>query len=114
DIPVRLAYLVPACMVIALLRVYLACLQWMKRVYILTNRRVIRFRGLFRTEIFDCPLTGIQSASLSQSSGERFFRVASLFFEIPGMEPDAGVWLHLPRPHDVEEIVQQALRQSRR
>lgn len=113
DIPFRLAYVVPACMVAALLRIYLACLQWMKRVYILTNRRVIRLRGLLRTEVFDCKLRGIARAWMGQSLGERMLHTGSIFFEIPEMPAGSGTWQHVPSCADVEQILQEALSRCR-
>ena len=109
----RLAYLIPGLMVIALLRIYLACFQWLRRIYILTNRRIIRIRGYFRTEVFECPLTAVSQTVLRANAGERIFGVGSLLFEIPDQPPDAGAWIHIPRPVEVEEIVAQAIRHAK-
>jgi hypothetical protein len=113
DIPGRLRYLVPACLVVMLMRLYIASFQWMRRIYILTNRRVLRMRGLIRTEIFECPLENMSGASLSVSRSQRFCHTATVLFDIPTLETEAGAWHHVPRPSDVIELVSDAIRRAR-
>jgi hypothetical protein len=113
-IPGKLRYLVPGCMVLMLMRLYLASFQWMRRVYILTNRRVLRQRGLLRTEMFECPLENIESAQLEQGKLQRRLNTGDLLFTIPGHPPDAGMWRHVPRPEDVEDLVADAVSRAKR
>lgn len=113
-IPGKLRYLVPGCMVLMLMRLYLASFQWMRRLYILTNRRVLRQRGVLRTEMFECPLESIESAQLQQGRLQRGVNTGDLFFTIPGHSPEMGMWRHIPRPADVEELVQEAISRASR
>ena len=37
-------------------RLMFAVLQWMSRLYVLTDMRILRLSGIFAPELFDCPL----------------------------------------------------------
>src|SRR5687767_11245614 len=38
-------------------RVGFAVLQWVSRLYVLTNRRILRLTGILNVDLFECPLT---------------------------------------------------------
>ena len=52
-------------------RVMWAVLQWMGRLYVLTDLRVLRLSGVFNVDIFDCPLRKVGEARLYRSFRER-------------------------------------------
>lgn len=113
QIPGRLRYFVPGCLVLMLIRLYLASFQWMRRIYILTSKRILRMRGILRTEIFECPLAGISQAQLSITRPQRFLHTATVLFDIQGQAPDAGAWHHVPRPGDLIDLVRDAIRRAK-
>ena len=86
-----------------------AWFQWMGRLYVLTNRRVLRVSGALRREVAGCPLRVIARAAVSTSPPERLLGVGSLTFESP--EPAAaGVhWAHISHPAEVQQIVNEAI-----
>ena len=114
--PREAAYLV--CSVAAGVRVILACFQWQGRLYLLTNLRVMRISGVMRRDIFSCRLRKLRRAAASATIAERVLGIGSLFFQ--PADPDArgpgpqGTWINVPRPAEVEHIVNEAIRRSGR
>jgi len=109
-VPGRLAVLVPVCMVAVCLRFFWGCSQWSGRLYVLTNRRALRVtKGLLRTETFSCPLNLVKSLSIHTSTGEKFFGLSSLNFEIEQTDASDGLWTCLANAADVERIVAEAV-----
>src|SRR5690606_29475066 len=45
-------------------RVFWQFMEWLSRAYVLTDRRVIRVRGVLRVSIFETPLTQIQNTEV--------------------------------------------------
>ena len=52
------------CSAVACTRITLACFQWQTRLYMLTDRRIVRVRGILREDVFACPLRSIRKAHL--------------------------------------------------
>ena len=79
-----------------------AVLEWVSRLYVLTNRRVMRIRGVFNVEMFECPLDRIQNTEVQLSITERLVRVGTVMIETAGTWGQAswkatrGVRLHAP------------------
>src|SRR3989304_3816056 len=63
--------LVEGALALAAARVGIALLQWASRLYVLTNRRVIRVRGILRVDVFECQLSRIQNTFLILNWYER-------------------------------------------
>ena len=113
-IPGKLAVVVPVCMVGACVRFFFGCSQWMGRVYVLTNRRVIRVsKSMLRTETFSCPLKLVKSLHLQASMCEKLLGVANLNFEIEGKNAGLGQWSCLANPSDIKRIVADSIKQVR-
>jgi len=88
-------------------------LQWASQLYVLTNRRVLRFRGVFNVDVAQCGLAQIGSARLYAAWYERLGRLGSI--EIVPNHPDARgmVWEHVARPTEVHEILVRAIQKSK-
>jgi Bacterial PH domain len=94
-------------------RVLVAALQWASRVYVLTNRRVIRFSGVLSVEVTDCPLARITRAQLSSSLSQAVVRLGTIrFVPVDDVLPTVR-WEHLSRPAATYEIVVRAIQRSR-
>jgi hypothetical protein len=86
-------------------RVMWATLQWMGRMYVLTDMRVIRLAGVFKLEIFDCALRKIARTQITTSPKERLCGTGSIEI-IPADETcPAGVWQTIRRPREVHELI---------
>lgn len=103
-----------ACSAVACARVTIACFQWQGRLYVLTDRRVLRFRGVFREDVYACPLKHIHRFHLAATLPERALTLASLFFEPDDdAPPGEGHWICLARPQEVHRLVEEAWRRAR-
>ena len=96
------------CSAAACTRVTVGCLQWLGRLYVLTDRRVMRFGGVFRQAFWHCPLRDVREAHLSATLPERLLGVGSLLFEFRDERRSGGHWMHLADPREVLRIVEEA------
>jgi hypothetical protein len=102
------------CMAGGLLRALIACLQWLSRTYVLTNRRVLRIMGVLRIDIFECGLARIQNTRLSLSVPERLFGMGTILFATAGTEQGQAAWLMIARPGEIHPIVVEYIRRAQR
>ena len=106
--------LVTLCATVSLAHLLVSCFQWTGRLYVLTNVRIMRVRGVLRADVFQCPLKQIRSLSLAASVGERALAVGSLWFDVEGTQARETAWLHVAQPNEVHEIVREAIGRARR
>ncbi|HKQ48454.1 MAG TPA: PH domain-containing protein [Phycisphaerae bacterium] len=101
---------------IAGLRLAWALLEWVSRLYILTNRRVMRIRGIVNVEVFECSLERIQHTELTLSFLERLTRIGTILFQTAGGAPGArggAAWRMVSRPLEVHEKLREAIHRAR-
>lgn len=84
-------------------RVMFAVLQWMSRLYILTDLRVIRLSGVFNVEIFDCPLRKIARTRLIYTLSERVFGLGSIEIIPQDENLPISVWQTIARPRAIHD-----------
>ena len=102
------------CLAVVSARVVVGCFQWQGRLYVLTDRRVMGFSGVFREEFWQCPLTGIRAVHLTCTLSERMFVVGSLLFELRRDTPvNQSGWMHLSDAGQVRQMVADALRRAK-
>jgi hypothetical protein len=101
------------CSAVGVARVVLAGFQWLGRLYVLTDRRVLRLRGVLREDVYQCPLKRIRRTHLSLTLPERLVGVGSLLFELDDSRCAPGHWLDLAEPQEVQRLVEEALRRAR-
>lgn len=92
-----------------------AMLQWVSRLYVLTNRRVMRLRGVFNVELFQCELTRVQSVVLSASLPERLVRSGTILIQTAGALGSASgtaAWRIVARPLEVHQKLSEAIRRA--
>src|SRR5687768_312324 len=94
-------------------RVMWAVLQWMGRLYVLTDLRILRLAGIFNVDIFDCPLRKVAEARLHRSFRERLLRLGSI--EILPLDEACppGDWRTIKRPDEVLETIQDRIRRAK-
>lgn len=94
-------------------RLMFAVLQWMGRLYILTDLRVLRITGIFGVEIFDCPLRKVVRARLVSASREKLVGVGSIEI-IPSDENiPTAVWQTIAKPHEIYQRLQAAINRAK-
>lgn len=101
------------CLAVACGRIMLACFQWMGRLYVLTNLRIMRIQGVLREEVFDCLLKRIADASVSASLPQRVVHVGSLRFHLPQAATADEHWTCLSHVEKVRRAVLDAIRHAR-
>lgn len=104
--------IVQAAAVLAVARVGLAFLQWISRLYVLTNRRIMRLTGIFNIDLFECSLTKIQQTYLSLSWYERLAGVGTIAFATSGTGGVEASWHHVPNPLELHERIRSAIHRA--
>ena len=104
--------LTQAVFVAAVFVVGVALLHWVSRLYVLTNRRIMRFRGILNIEIFETPLIHIEECTLSVAPHERLLRLGTIGFDTPDEPTGQLRWSHIARPQEVHRQVHDALRRA--
>jgi len=97
------------CLVVGGLRVIVACFQWLGRLYVLTDRRVMRIKGVLREDCYQCPLRKISRVDLSAGAADRLVGVGNVLFERTDDKavPD-GQWVCLANPQEVRQMIEEA------
>jgi hypothetical protein len=98
---------------VSVARLIVAYLQWLARLYVLTNRRVLRVSGAFREVVHACLLRHIARAEVSVSPAERVLGVGSLSFESSDPSARQAPWAHVNYPAEVHQIVNEAIARAR-
>ncbi len=103
--------------VVAGARLAWGILEWVSRLYVLTDRRVMRLRGVFNVELFECGLDRLQNTYASFSVPERITRVGTITFQTAaagGAGPGGTAsWRVISRPLEIHEKLRQAIRRTR-
>jgi len=101
------------CFLVAVVRVMVAGFQWAGRLYILTNHRLMRIRGVIRVDVCHCPLRQVGEVVGCVSRLERPLGLGSLFFRDREGNLSQADWVNLSRPGEVEQLVNEAIGKTR-
>ncbi|MBS3821978.1 MAG: PH domain-containing protein [Phycisphaerae bacterium] len=99
-----------AAVLVAVLRVGTVFLRWLGRLYLLTNRRVLRLGGVAAGDVADCPLGRVTAVTVLAGSAERCVGLGTLAFTIDGKLSNELGWTNIARPAAVAEEVGRAIR----
>jgi len=93
-------------------RVMWAVCQWMGRLYVLTDQRILRISGVFTVDVFDCPLRKVAATRVVYSVKERLCRVGSIEIHprVDGIQ--MGLWQTIARPVEVNEAIVAAMNRA--
>ena len=105
-------YYVQAAVFAAAGRLMWATLQWVNRLYILTDMRVLRLSGVFGVEIFDCPLRRLRGTRVLRTFRERLLRLGSIEIQPADDQRPPGVWQTVARPREVDDMIRAAARKA--
>lgn len=105
---------VKAALALAAARVGFALLQWVSRLYVLTNRRIMRLRGIFNVDLFECQLGKIQNTHLTLTWYERMAGLGSIAFATAGTGGIEASWTNLNNPLEVHERVRSAIHRAQK
>ncbi len=113
SIDIRPQLVLPLCGLIVLLQLLVGCCQWIGRLYVLTNVRVMRVKGVFKLQLYQCPLRRLEKVILHHGSLGKFCGVGSLFFLSDQEHAGDASWLHVAKPAEVYEVVADAVRRAK-
>ncbi len=95
-------------------RLFWQFFEWLSRVYVLTDRRVIRVEGVIRVRVFECQLQQVQHTTMFFSLRERLLGLGTIGFATAGTGITEAVWQMLANPLDVHQTVIKTLSRYRR
>ena len=94
-------------------RLFWQFLEWLSRVYVLTDQRMVRVRGVLRVQVFECQLNQVQHTEAVFTIRERLFALGTISFATAGTAINEVYWLMVAQPLDVHQRVVQTLRRYR-
>jgi len=95
------------------LRLFWAILQWVGRVYVLTDRRVICQRGVLNIQVFECRLDRVQNTFIQRTVLQRILGIGTVFFATAGTGAVEAMWQHIRRPAEVHREIDAAIERFR-
>ncbi len=84
-------------------------LEWWSRLYVLTDRRVLRRKGVLRPTVFEARLRDIQHTSVFQHLRERTVGLGSIGFASAGSEVFDAFWVMIRQPFAVHRTIVEAI-----
>ena len=97
------------CGIIIIGRLGFGFLQWLSRCYVLTDRRLIRIRGVFTIDIFQCSLENIQNTFMVMTLPQRFLKLGNIELTTAGTSRVEAVWRHCRDPLSVHQKLLRAM-----
>jgi len=97
-------------------RIMWATLQWMSRLYIMTDFRILKLSGIFSVDVFDCPLRKVRQTRLLYSVRERLWFLGSIEIlptDSNGEPRPPGVWQSVRRPEEVHDRIRAAIARAK-
>lgn len=98
---------------IGTIRLVWQLLEWLSRIYVLTDRRVLRIKGVLRISVFETQLANVQHTVTLFSIRERLFGLGTVGFATAGTAAIEAVWDMVARPLEVHQVVVETLNRYR-
>lgn len=93
----------------AALRLGWQSLDWWSRVFVLTDRRVLRRMGVLRVAVFETELRNIQHTAVFRQLRERVFGLGTIGFATAGTDVFEAFWVMVSQPFAVHKAVVEAM-----
>ena len=94
-------------------RVMWAVLQWMGRLYVLTDLRIIRLSGVFTVSVLDCALRKVARTMLESNLMEKIVRIGSIVVIPQDEEAPIFQWHMVARPRLVHKQILSAIHRAK-
>jgi hypothetical protein len=94
-------------------RLMWATLQWMSRLYVLTDMRILSLGGVFRAEIFDCPLRKVARTRITRTHIETISGLGSIEIIPQDESLPFGSWQMIAHPVAVHEKILATINRAR-
>ena len=90
-------------------RMGVGLLRWVSQFYVLTNRRIMRLRGVFKADIHSCPLLRIRRTGVSVGLHERITNLGTIHFFVDA-EPNPDLhWRQVAHADEVHDRIRRAI-----
>ncbi|MEE9404620.1 MAG: PH domain-containing protein [Algisphaera sp.] len=97
-------------LVLLLARLAWQFFEWLSRVYVITDQRIITVSGVLQVRVFEAPLKQIAHSELFFSLRERLFALGTLVFSTAGTARSEAAWEMVANPLDVHAKVVKTLK----
>lgn len=114
DVGIERYDLVVAALGLIGVRLFWQMLEWLSRVYVLTDQRIIRVKGVLSVQVFECPLAKVQQTDLILPLLQRVFWLGTIGFATAGTAFREAYWFMIARPLDVHAKIIETMRRYRR
>jgi hypothetical protein len=94
-------------------RLMWAVLQWMGRLYVLTDMRVLRLAGVFSIDVFDCPLRKIVRTRLVSRFREKLVLTGSIEIIPKDETVPSDIWQTIAKPKLIHQRLVAAINRAR-
>ncbi len=94
-------------------RLMLATLNWMGRLYVLTDQRVLRISGVLSVDICDCPLRKVARTRILRTFREKILRLGSIEIIPQEEERPCALWQTVARPIEINERLMETIRRAK-
>ena len=91
---------------VAAARVAAGTAEWASRVYVLTDRRVLRRRGVLAPTVYSANLNALRRVELEQDRVDRLLRTGTVTFSTRTEGRWEAAWVMVPRAREVHELVE--------
>jgi uncharacterized membrane protein YdbT with pleckstrin-like domain len=88
-------------------------LEWLSRIYVLTDRRIIRLQGVLRVHMFESALKQLQHTEVYLSLRERVFGLGTIGFATAGTAFAEAHWQMVAKPFEVHQIIRKTIERYR-
>lgn len=83
-------------------------LIWRRKIYVVTNRRIVTREGLISKRGRDIPLNRITDVGFEASAAERVLGIGTIFISDASENPPL-VWSHIPRARRTQQAISELL-----
>lgn len=94
------------------LRIGLALLRWASRFYVLTNRRIVRVRGVTKPDIYECPLVEIRNSMVNTNFPEALTGLGTISFVATNPSDCIFYWSAVSNTDNIHEQIRKAIKRA--
>ena len=91
--------------ILIVVRLAFAISDWSSRVYVLTDRRVLRRRGVLAPTVYSAELRNLRRIELVRSWWERLLGIGTVTFSARPEGPHDAAWLMVGRATEIHSLV---------
>jgi uncharacterized membrane protein YdbT with pleckstrin-like domain len=99
----------PACASLLMIRLIWKIIDWANRIYVLTDQRVLRRRGVILLSIVEAPLGRVQHSAIYARVLERLLGLGTIGFATAGSNGFEVIWEMISDPIDTHRKILQAI-----